>query len=114
MIKPFLLGIVSFAVFLAASFVVFRVFWPKERMRALTRIFVVCIPVYIILYIAFPTGYMILTPVGDRAFMPFLSMDLIYRLTGVFNFLSGLFLYAMLVFGYLLLTSSRALGVSRE
>lgn len=102
MIKSYILGIVSFIIFLVAHFVVFRVFLPKERVKTTILVSLFIIPAYILLYLIFPTEYMVLTPVGDRAFMPWLSMEMIYKLTGIFYFMTGLVVYGALVLAYLI------------
>ncbi|MBI1911572.1 MAG: hypothetical protein HYS21_06185 [Deltaproteobacteria bacterium] len=100
MLKAVILGFACFILFLVLHIIVFRFFTLKERFRAMTLIFYSIIPIYIALYWLIPTGYMILTPVGDRAFVPFLSMDAIYKITAALYFLSGLMLYAFLFLGY--------------
>ncbi|MBI5454277.1 MAG: hypothetical protein HY956_06590 [Deltaproteobacteria bacterium] len=100
MIKAPLLGLFCFILFLAVHVIVFRTKELKERFRALVIIFLSVIPVYLIGYWVIPSGYMVLAPLGNSPADQWLSLETVYRLTWLGNFLAGFGLYVFLFLGY--------------
>src|SRR3990167_2012999 len=98
MIKAVIAGFYSFLLFLFFHALIFRLFNLKRRFRALTLIFFAIFPVYLFIYWMIPTPFLVLAPVG--AVRPAVSIEAVYRITSVLNFLSGLALYVFLFLGY--------------
>lgn len=99
MIKAILTGLFCFVLFLAVHIAVFRTVELKRRFLCLTIIFFSILPAYALIYFLIPSGYMVLAPLGPVG-KPVIPLELVFKLTAVINFSSGLMLYVFLFLGY--------------
>lgn len=100
MIKPILLGFLSFLVFLSAHAIIFRFAGLNERFRAIKWIFYSIIPFYAALYFAIPSKFIVIDTAGTGILGWSASLGTVIKVNSALYFLSGLMLYVFLFLGY--------------
>jgi hypothetical protein len=98
MLKAFFIGFACFLLFLFLHVVIFRIWSPGERFRAITRVFYACFALYFVAYYLIPHGFLEVLPLepGSEG----LTSAQFYRISNAINFVAGLMLYVFLWLGY--------------